>query len=208
VARTQFVHLVNRTTGPLDCMWDGVPIVAKPGYRAETRPLMDPSNPEVQLLGKDKKPRTETVYIPLDSHGRDLPLGSEPEGQQVEVAEAEGCVRQHPIMGTADPNSVDARDTDYLLGVREWGHELSYIEQSDAIELLDRSLLSEDRQNVVVRNVSGARRKVTPADVTNKKISENKRRDRMMSRSQIVDPRLINPAGIRIEGQIAPGEPR
>jgi hypothetical protein len=126
----------------------------------------------------------------------------------VEFHEAEGCVRQHPVMGTADPNSVDARDTDYLLGVREWGHDVSHLEQSDAIELLDRSLLPEDRQRFVVRNVAGARRKVTPADVTNKKVAENKKRERMLSRAQIVDTRLINPTGMKIEGQIAPGEPR
>lgn len=208
MARTKFVHLVNRTTHPLDCMWDGVPIVVRPGYRRAEQTRMDPANPDVPLLDKQKKPIVDVVFIPLSEHGADLPLDSEPEGQQIEFYEAEGCIRQHPVMGTVDPNSVDSRDADYLLGVKEWGHDVSHIEQSDAIESIDRSLLPEDRQHVKVRHVAGARRRPRPEDVTRAKISENKKRERIMSRAQIVDRQLINPTGMHIPGMIAPGEPR
>jgi hypothetical protein len=208
VARNKFVRLVNRSTQPLDCMWDGVPFVVKPGYREDVRPIMDPNDPDVPLLDRQKRPRTETVYVPLDDRGRDLPLDAEPEGQLVEYAEAEGAIRQHPIMGSADPNSINARDTDYLLAVAAWGDDVSHIEQSDAIELLDRSLLGEDRQNISVRQVAGARRAPRPSDVTDKKIAANKKRDRMLRRSDVVDPSLVNPTGLEMRGVVNPGEAR
>src|SRR5690606_14894603 len=54
---------------------------------------------------------------------------------------AERAKRQNPQMGTADPE--DPRSCVSLIGVPKWGDEYSHIEQTDALELLDASLLPE-----------------------------------------------------------------
>src|SRR5262252_9280221 len=200
MARTRFVHIVNRTTGPLDCTWDGVPIVLAPGYKRVQEPVMDPAHPDLQKLDKNKNPMFTEKFVPVDEHGNEVE-GPNPPGQYVEYYEAEGCKRQHPIMGTSDPNSADARDGEFLVGVVEWGDDIDHVEQSDAIENINRSLLSEDRQNIVVRDVAGTRRKPDPKAVTDRKIKANKRR-------AFTDMRLTNPTGMEIRGQINPGEPR
>lgn len=50
--------------------------------------------------------------------------------------------RQNVRMGTEDPENP--RDVEFLVGVIEWGDDISHIEQSDAPERLDRSLVDGD----------------------------------------------------------------
>ena len=74
---------------------------------------------------------------------------------------AEMCKRQNIQMGSRNPQ--DPREAVYLLGLREWGDDISPIEQrTDVIEGMDRSLLDEDAQHVEVR---GGRRRRSRAEV-------------------------------------------
>jgi hypothetical protein len=184
MARTRLVQIVNRTTGPLDCMFDGVPEVIPAGYK---RALVPKLNANGDAIVKDGQ---AVMVEEIVGAGRD----GEPLEHTVEFSAAEAYIRQHPIMGTADPASVDARDTDYLLGVEAWGHDIDHQEQSNSRELIDRSLLPDDRQNIKFVNVRGKRRDVSPGAITSRKIKENKRR------AALVDPRLTNPNGIRVSG--------
>lgn len=62
-------------------------------------------------------------------------------------------VRRHPVMGTQDPTFEQQAVS--LIGIKE--HEDVYpctpIEQTDAVEALDRSKLPPDRQNATVERV-------------------------------------------------------
>ena len=182
MARTQMVWIVNRTTGPLDCMFDGIPEVIPPGYRSEMVPAFDKKGNQVLEKNGDEKFEEKIVGIGGGAFN-DKKFAAEyaevgdPYVHHVEYAAAEAYIRQHPIMGTQDPLSVDARDTDYLLGVVGWGHEIGHVEQSDAIELLDRTLLSDERQSgTTVINVAGKRRDVSKGAIRDRKQKENKRR--------------------------------
>lgn len=182
--------IVNRTLKPLDVMFDGVPEVIPAGYRVVTATQKVPKrNAEGKALKAadtgeplyEDKPVEKVIGAAHDGAPLTYP---------VEYAAAEAYIRQHPIMGTADPNSIDARDTQYLLGVEAWGHDVSHVEQSDAIELIDRSMLPDDRQVIEVRNIAGKRRDVSRAAITDRKISENKRRAALDAGD--------NPNGIRL----------
>lgn len=182
MARTRLVQIINRTMGPLDCMFDGVPEVIKPGYKLGMVPKLDKNGDPVVKDGAIQ-------MIPgAVGAGRD----EQPDEQTVEFAAAEAYVRQHPIMGTSDPNSVDARDTEYLLGVPAWGHDVFPTEQTDADELIDRSLLPDDRQNVKRISVKGKRRSASRSAIVGRKIAENKRRAGMDAG--------YNPNGIKLSG--------
>jgi len=61
------------------------------------------------------------------------------EEQKVPRFVAELACRQHPRFGTEDP--YNPRDYEMLVGVREWKHDCSPIEQSSSVERLDRSAL-------------------------------------------------------------------
>lgn len=54
---------------------------------------------------------------------------------------------QHPVMGSQDPYTLEMQ---YLLGVEDEGDPITPIEQSDSIELLDRSKLRNPVPVVVV----------------------------------------------------------
>jgi hypothetical protein len=164
--RIRTVRLVNRSTLPLDCMFDGVPDVVPPGYRAQ--PKLDDKG---EIVKKNGKTVVETVGTGHDG---------EPGFHVVEYAAAEAYIRQHPIMGTSDPSSIDAKDTDYLIGCIEWGDEISHTEQSDAVELLNRALLPDDRQGISLINIAGGRREVASASVIHdRKVRANKRKAMM-----------------------------
>jgi hypothetical protein len=189
--RVQSVRIVNRTTGPLDCMFDGVPDVVPAGYR-----LVPGQVPKLDARGVPVTRKGEGGLVEPVMVDGTMVVGAGDKGEPlfhvVEKAAAEAYVRQHPIMGTADPSSVDAKDTDYLLGVIEWGDEISHIEQSDEIELLNRSLLPEDRQNVKSVRIAGGRREVaTGAVLHDRKVRANKRKAAMGAGFS------ANPFGIR-----------
>ncbi len=159
--RVRTVRIVNRSTLPLDCMFDGVPDVVPPGYKT------------VAKLDEKGNPTKKLEVVGTGANG-------EPAFHVVEYSAAETYIRQHPIMGTSDPTSVDAKDTDYLIGCIEWGDEISHVEQSDALELINRSMLPDDRQNIQVLNIAGGRREVASASVIHdRKVKANKRKAMM-----------------------------
>ncbi len=54
---------------------------------------------------------------------------------------------QNPVMGTQDRYEYEG--SQYLVGVAEWGDDVSPIEQSDAIERLDRSSIEDEGKTAV-----------------------------------------------------------
>lgn len=54
---------------------------------------------------------------------------------------------QNPIMGTEDPFTLQKQ---YLIGIEEMMDDCSPVEQSNAVELQDRSKLGKNQQDVVV----------------------------------------------------------
>lgn len=176
--RARIVQITNRSTVPLDVMCDGAPDVIPPGYRLEK----DEKGNET-LIGNG--PLIDGVPTVLS--------------YPVEYFAAEIYKRQHPVMGTQDPHSVDARDTEYLLGIAEWGDLITPIEQTDADELIDRSMLPAQRQNAMVLRVGIAG---SPRDVKAKK-DQKKVRSKLKAEAQagrraaFVDTKLVNPTGMR-----------
>lgn len=138
-AKLRIVNVINRTLEPLDVTWDGVPKVIPPGYRK------DAETGEIVGAGP----------------------GGQPHAEPCEYYMAEAAKRQHPVKGTLDPEHHLTYET--YIGVREWGDDCSYREPSTAIELLDRSLLPPERQNVVHQYVPGAR-KDSPARAQRRKL--------------------------------------
>lgn len=60
---------------------------------------------------------------------------------------------QNPIKGTLDPYSGDR---EYLMGIVEYNDPTTPIEQSDAVELLDRSKMDTiAKQAVVIQTLAG-----------------------------------------------------
>lgn len=112
----RLVNVVNRTTEPIDGMFDGQPIVLEPGYKE------------------------------IEEGGKRSIVGAGPGGSILMNAlpyfAAELIKRQNPVMGTEDPE--DPRDFQSLVGVPEWKDDIDFIQQSDAEERLDRELLSEE----------------------------------------------------------------
>ena len=85
------------------------------------------------------------------------PIVIPPHGKKAMLANAAELVkRQNPVMGTEDPG--DLRSPQFLLGVLEWGDDLSPIEQSVAIERFDRSLVHDaEGQKAKPMAMKGAR---------------------------------------------------
>lgn len=170
MARTRIVHIVNRTTDPLDVMFDGVPEVIPPGYLEVDGDFFG--------AGHDQTPLAHPV----------------------EFFAAEAYKRQHPRMGTQDPGSVDARDTEYLLGVEAWGDDISHVEQTDCHELLDRTLLPAHRQNAEEIDFStGKHQRVSARERKAQRKSRSKQKATAQAnrRQQYVDTQLKNPTGMR-----------
>lgn len=147
----KMVNVVNRTTAPLDGMFDGQPVVLVPGYK---------KGPDGAIEGAGMG---GTVAV------NPLPYWA-----------AEKIKAQNPIMGTEDPEV--ANDCDFLVGVEEWGDDISHCEQSDAIERLDREMMDDEaKTGKAIRTRSG-----------------NKAKKRRGGR-RYSDTRLKNPGGIRAD---------
>lgn len=186
MARAKLVEIVNRTTETLEGMFDGVPEVIPAGYKVLT----------------------------VDATGAKTIVGAgpneEPRRHVCELHAAEAYKRQNPRMGTQDPFSVDARDTEYLLGVEEWGDDITPLEQTDADELIDRSMLPDNRQNAVQVPV-GRGGKVR--DVKTKRAVKESRKARAKAkaaaqagrRQKYTDERLASPTGMKTN-YTRPGE--
>lgn len=142
MAGQKIIHVVNRTTDPLEVMDDGVPWPIRPGYALREKRNAageiekdDDGNPIIEVVGA--------------SDGR---VAMEP----LPFFAAERAKRQNPQMGTEDPlnpNSFVSK-----IAVPDWGEDYSYLPPTDAIERLDRSLMDSEAQSAVVIPGRGAPR--------------------------------------------------
>lgn len=86
--------------------------------------------------------------------GRPLSLGPH-ERKSMLANEAEMFKRQNPVMGTEDPQDPIG-SLQYLIGVEEWGDDCSELEQSEAVERFDRSMVPDaDGQKATQLKLSG-----------------------------------------------------
>jgi hypothetical protein len=131
------VEAVNRTTKPLNFMFDGVPGVVRPGYKIG-------ANGEVLPAGRDGQPATTPLTKTTAEYAR----------------------RQNVKMGTEDAMSGEAEflvgvadrdpETGALVANPHWLYnEITYTEQSDSVERFDRSLLEPRAQNATVVQSAG-----------------------------------------------------
>lgn len=64
---------------------------------------------------------------------------------------AEHLKRQNPVMGTEDIS--DPRSPEFLVGIEEWGDDISPIEQSDKQERFDRTTVGDGGSGAVEMNL-------------------------------------------------------
>lgn len=138
----RIVHVVNRTHDRvLQVTDDGIPWQIRPGYRriedADGNPVLDAEGRE-QIVGAGP---AETVFM------EPLPYFA-----------AERAIRQNPVMGTEDPLNPNSFQS--LIAVPEWNQDYTPLQQSDAIERIDRAQLPEDAQQATVIAALGGRRPV------------------------------------------------
>lgn len=78
-----------------------------------------------------------------------VPAGKDgkPATKHVPAAAAERAKWQNPQMGTADPENPT--DVEFKIGVEAWGDDISFLPPTDAIELIDRSLLDDQARTAV-----------------------------------------------------------
>ena len=152
----KIVHALNRTTKPLNVTWDGYPYVVPPGFKKVQVEVMKPKlGPRGGAVKDDAgEPIMETVL-------EDRIVGNGPHGDPLlypmPYFAAEAGMRQNPKMGTLNP--LNPNDFEPLICVPEWGHPIEHTEQDDAaIELIDRSLLPYEKQQVKHEYVPGTRR--------------------------------------------------
>jgi hypothetical protein len=82
----------------------------------------------------------------------------QPRGVQLLLPAARIVKAQHPQMGTADPDYP--LDMEYLVGIVEEGDDISYVPPTEAVELLNRSLITDaDAQGAVVVGVGAPSRR-------------------------------------------------
>lgn len=130
----RIVYVVNRTTVELEATDDGKPWRIRPGYKRVPRliggePALDENDePIFDIIGAAEGGR----------------VAMEP----MSYFAAERAKRQNPVMGTQDPYNP-ARFVS-MIAVPDWGDDYSHIEQTDALEVIDRSLLPADRQAATV----------------------------------------------------------
>lgn len=137
------VDVVNRTTEPLDCMDDGLPIVVPAGYRRVPNPDAAEGEPDFTVIGAGEDGRVISLQVPYHT--------------------AERIKRQHPLMGSEDFASNDPRNTQWLIAVVQWNEDYSHIEQSDAPERFNPETLPEVAQkNRTLLKGKGRRTKVKP----------------------------------------------
>jgi len=153
----KIVHVLNRTTKPIECTWDGFPYVIPPGF---TETVIEVERPKVNAKGnpiidnETKEAVLETVterrIVGAGRHG-DVFLYPMP------YFAAEAAMRQNPKMGTL--NHLNPNDFEPLVCVPEWGHPIEHTEQDlDAVELVSRKDMDPERQNVKHQYVPGTRR--------------------------------------------------
>jgi hypothetical protein len=89
--------------------------------------------------------------------GKVVPAGEngEPAFKMLPHAAAERLKWQNPQMGTADPEVPT--DVEFMVGVESWGDDISYLPATDAVELLDRSLLGDEAQTATTMTTNKGR---------------------------------------------------
>ena len=133
----EIIEVVNRTTKPLNFVFDGVPGVVRPGYKLTL-------DGEVVPAGRDGEPFTE--HLPKDR--------------------AEMARRQNVIMGTEDRWNFNVQEYLVGAAVRdEDGHvsaapgwpfnAIDHTEQSDALERFNRETMGEGDRGAVTVPASG-----------------------------------------------------
>lgn len=112
------VTLVNRTTKPLEGTFDGQVVRIPAGYVDDG---------------------TGKIVRALDQYG--APIVTTLPANVAAIVKS-----QNPMMGTQDP--LNPAPDDYLIGVEKWPagrkDDLSHVEQSDSIELIDRSAIGDE----------------------------------------------------------------
>ncbi|MET0742948.1 MAG: hypothetical protein ABWY78_06215 [Microvirga sp.] len=130
----KIVHVVNRSLLPLEVMDDGIPWPIRPGYIE--KPVVGDDGPVLDEAGE---PVTEIV-------------GAGPGGtvyqEPLPYFAAERAKRQNPVMGTEDPWNPNSFES--LIAIPAWGEDYSPLNQTEAIERLDRSQLPAESQNIKV----------------------------------------------------------
>lgn len=177
IAVPKMSFVVNRTTKDLDGTFNGQPLVIPAGYHIEKqqkfKAAKDGGEPEPVI--RNGEPVFEDVVV------RTLDSRNQPVGVMLPDYAAEMVKRQNVLMGSEDPENP--RDVEYLIGCEAWGDNIDHLEQSDAAERLDRSLMSDEAQS---------------ATITRNRHSD-KLRDKKARRARFSDDRNYNPTGIRGE---------
>lgn len=187
IAVPKMSAIVNRTTSDINGMFNGQPLVIPAGYKRITAAKFKIVKGKV-VKGVDGKPDTrepdtqEAVLKDGEPVLEERIVGAGPGGAPLTLMlpdyAAEMVKRQNIVMGTEDPENP--RDVQYLIGFAnaDSTDDIDPIEQSDAIERLDRSLMGEDAQEA-------------------KLFGKKRKKGRQFS-----DDRLYNPGGIR--GEVGP----
>lgn len=187
IAVPKMSAIVNRTTRDINGMFNGQPLVIPAGYKRVLLPKMKTIKGKT-VKGVDGAPDTREpdTTEPVMKDGQpvleEAIIGAGPGGAPLTVMlpdyAAEMVKRQNVVMGTEDPENP--RDVQYLIGFAnsDSADDISHVEQSEAIERLDRGMMDDDARSAQIR---GARRK--PG-------------------RQFSDGNLYNPGGIR--GDVGP----
>lgn len=86
--------------------------------------------------------------------GRQYDLPPYPKVVHLPAMVAAAGLNQHPVMGTENP--YNPHEVQYLLYVEEWNKlPKTPLEQSDAVERIDRSMLPKDRQKTQTITAAG-----------------------------------------------------
>lgn len=121
MAYGNLVVCVNRSTKPIEGTFDGQIIRMAPGYVDDG---------------------TGKVVRAVDGHGA-------PVVTMLPAHVAAIVKSQNPVMGTQDP--LNPSPDEYLVGVEKWPagtkDDLTHTEQSDAIEIIDRSAIADESRS-------------------------------------------------------------
>lgn len=146
-----FVRVVNRTTEQIDATWDGRPIVVPPGYRVEDKKVVAAGvqpNHDPRMVGYlDVPDHTVEIVEAGASKGKIAVVGGKVPFVHLPAAAGQKVKWQCPQMGTMDPAS--SNEAEFRVAVLEFKDEPSYLPPTDAVELLDRSLMDDVAQEAV-----------------------------------------------------------
>lgn len=178
----KIIHVVNRTLEDLEVMDDGIPWTIKPGYKLA--PKVENGEPVLEKDPENTSEKRQVMEVVGAGPGGTVALTPLP------YFAAERAKRQNPVMGTEDP--LNPNDYQTLIAVPEWGEDYSFLQQSEAIERLDRTMLSDEAQTATVVQARGGRRKIT-------KRRKGGKAKTFISVGGEAAARMENPSGLRLE---------